>query len=98
MGRGYYENFKNFMIDVGSDRIFLLNKNPKSSTEDETNYEQVVIKEIIEIPNDILLGLSTFYRYEQAYIPGYAVERQRISDTITYYKLSEIRLSYKKRR
>lgn len=68
MSYDYYGDFLTFIHDVGCDRVFLLNvynRHPTSEIGEDMyediHSEEVVIKEVIELPNDILLGVSNFY-------------------------------------
>lgn len=85
-----YENFKAFMHDAGCARTFILTDNSINNT------EKVIIREVIELPHDILLGVSTVIGNKYQIESGYKTSRLQVSEDITYYRLSEIRLSYKK--
>jgi hypothetical protein len=91
-----YGDFETFMHDVGCERIMRIEpyrrmftpyeQERKFSDESELcNIECVVIKEVVNLENgDYLLGVCTA-----------DVDMGEIyEDTIKYYKLSEIRLSY----
>ena len=96
----YYEygDFSTFMQDEGRDRLFRLlvyrriftpyeqeNKfMDESDYEEQGSYKFVFIKEVINLTNDILLGCQEV-----------DIDMGQLFDTITYYKLSEIRLSWR---
>lgn len=93
-----YGDFETFMHDVGEDRVFRMNVYSKVFTPfetagqfiDQSIYENggytelITISETIPLPNgDILLGVRSFDDISR-----------EVSEGITYYRLSEIRLGY----
>lgn len=99
----FYGDFDTFIHDIGEDRIFQMlvfkkiftpyeqdRKFINESKYTSDSYRDIKIREIIMLPNDILLGIQELYDdYEELEEENYTIE---------YYKLSDIELSYNKNR
>ena len=97
INKSYYGDFNTFWLDDGQDRLFrmLVYKRMFTPYEqgkaymdesqfEDTYYQYVFIREVIELGNgDYLLGVQQI-----------DIDMGDIFQGITYYRLSEIRLSY----